>query len=361
MRDSHKISTDESKRFFFILWSIIGVVILVALLFFVLSTIKEVITLFLYAFILVYLLRPIVRFFEEKRLPRFVAVILSYLTFILAFSLIVVAIAPVVISQISGLIEKMPEYFIRLEGLIEQYRSEFTAIRLSPEAIAYLEEVVTTIGQSLLNAFSLLPGRTVSAVSFVVSAILKPFFALIVSFYILMDYETIFSFFLNLVPRAHRQDIAGAIKTVDTLIRGFLKGQAIVILAVTVLSWIVLMILRIEYAFALAVIIGIFDIIPYFGPIIGGGLAIIVALFQNPIAALWLVIAMIAIQQVEAFFISPNVMGKQVGLHPLAVMFAILVGGILLGPLGILLAIPFAASIKGLYFYYSSKREDISL
>ncbi len=356
MKSQLKGALKDPQRIFFILWSIIGAIILVGLLFAAMIKIEEVITLFLYAFILVYLIFPVFKFLEGKKVPRFVAVILSYMALLFIFALIVIAVAPPVVSQISGLIEKLPDYFLNLENLVEEYRVQFASVKLSPELIDYIGQALTSLGQNILKAFSLLPGQTAQAFSFIFSVIIKPIFAIILSFYILMDYETVLGFFLNLPPKGRRKEFEEVMRTIDLSLKGFLKGQFIVILATATLSWIAFLIFGVEYALALAVIIGIFDIIPYFGPIIGGGLAIIVAFFQSPITALWVGIAMFGIQQVEAFFISPNVMGKQVDLHPLAVIVALLIGGSLMGPLGFLLAIPVAASIKGLYLYYY-KRE----
>ncbi|MDI6799504.1 MAG: AI-2E family transporter [Actinomycetota bacterium] len=349
---------DDFKKLFFISWSVVGLLMLAYFLMIAMSKISDVITLFLYALIIVYILKPVVNFFEKKRAPRFLAVILSYLVLAIALGLIVLAVAPIFISQISGLIEKLPGYFFELEKVVSDYRTQFAALKLPPEALDYLSSAAVSFGEYMLEAFSLLPGHTVGALSFIVSAVLKPFFALIISFYILMDYETISGFFLGLVPKSHLQNFNEALRMVNVSLKGFLKGQALVILAVAILSWISLSLLKVEYAFALAFIIGLFDIIPYLGPIIGGGLAVIVAFFQSPMTAFWVIVAMVAIQQIEAFLISPNVMGKQVDLHPLAVLVAILIGGSLLGPLGILLATPVAATVKGLYFYFLKKRGE---
>ena len=114
-----------------------------------------------------------------------------------------------------------------------------------------------------------------------------------------------------------------------------------------------LLLIRLDFAIIIGVIAGIFNLIPYFGPIVGFGLAVIIGLLDpEPIKALYAAIAILIIQQIDGWFIVPKVVGNCVKLHPIVVLLAILVGGNLFGLIGMLLAVPAAAFIRLLLCYW---------
>jgi len=348
---------DKCKKMGIITWSIIGLVLLFFGVFTFLVRIKAVLYFFLLAFFIVYILRPIVDYFEKKGLSRIFSIIFAYVLLLFFIVLISFLFVPIIITQVRSLVYHAPNYFKAVQGFIESYQNQFEALRLPPAAIDFIENSLTQITDAAVKAASRLPTYTMNVFSFAVNLVVVPIFAVIVSFYMLKDLGAIKETAVGLVPVKYQDEVKLLIHKINTILKGFLKGQLSVVLATGTLSWLALLFLGVDYAFTLGVIIGLLDIVPYFGPIAGGALAVIVALFKSPITALWVVAAMVLIQQIEAILISPNLMAKQVNLHPLVIIFAMLIGGTLFGIFGIILAIPVAAVGKGIFYYYLEKRE----
>jgi len=143
-----------------------------------------------------------------------------------------------------------------------------------------------------------------------------------------------------------RKDVLDLGRKVNHVVSGFLRGQLIVSCIVGILVASCLSLLGVKYAIIVGIFAGLADIIPYFGPLISAVPAVALALTVSPWTALWVVILLIAIQQFEGSVLSPKIVGDRVGLHPLTVIFAVLAGGELMGILGMLMAVPVAATVK---------------
>jgi len=133
---------------------------------------------------------------------------------------------------------------------------------------------------------------------------------------------------------------------VNKVVGRFVRGQLIVSVVVGGLVALGLSLLGVRYALFLGVLAGLFDIIPYFGPVLGAIPALVLAFLRDPLTALWTLLMFVAVQQLEGSVLSPKIVGEQVGLHPLTVIFSVLAGGELLGVTGMLLAVPAAATVK---------------
>lgn len=135
------------------------------------------------------------------------------------------------------------------------------------------------------------------------------------------------------------------------ILNGFIRGQLVNAAVVGLLISAGLALLGIKYSLFIGLIAGLFDIIPYFGPIIGFIPASVLALAKSPIAVVWVLVIFVVVNQIEANIISPKIIGERVGLHPLAVIFAIFSGGELMGIVGMLIAVPVAAIVRVLLNY----------
>ncbi|MDO8886740.1 AI-2E family transporter [Candidatus Oleimmundimicrobium sp.] len=358
MSKENKGVIDKWKKLGIVTWSIIGLILLILGFFFLLFKIKTVLFLFLGIFAIVYILAPVVEYLEKKGISRIFSVVLTYLILLVLISLALTFFIPLIIAQIKSLVDHLPLYFISIQNIIKNYQSQLKTLPLSSPAIDFIENSITQFTDVAIKMASRLPTYTFNVFSVAIYAIIAPLFALVFSFHTLKDLKQIKETFNNLVPANYRNEAKLIIRKIDVILRGFLKGQLLVMLATGTLSWLILLLLGVDYAFALGVAIGVFDIFPYLGPILAGALAVIVALFESPTLALWVAIAMVAVQQIESLFIAPNLMRKQVNLHPLVIVFAMLVGGTLFGIPGVLLAIPVAAVGKGIFYYYFEKYES---
>ncbi len=201
-----------------------------------------------------------------------------------------------------------------------------------------------------------MPARSRGKAGFVSGAfnlIISP----ILAFFILKDLPKIKETVVNLFPEQNRLEFLNIVSKVNKVLSGFLKGQLIIAIFVGTIATIWFAILGLPFSLLLGMLVGLLNIIPYFGPIVGGGLAALVGLFNSPLTALLVIIGMIVISQVDAALISPLVLKKQVDLHPVLIIFAMLIGGSLMGILGFLLAVPVAAVLKVMVYHFIEKRD----
>lgn len=168
----------------------------------------------------------------------------------------------------------------------------------------------------------------------------------ILLFYILKDSNKIAEGFVKLFSKDQQKEVRTILNDVDNTLSSYIQGQGIVCLCVGILCFIAFLLIGLEYALLLAVIAGLTNIIPYFGPWIGSVPAVIVAFFSSPITALITVIAIIIIQQIESNVIAPQVLGKKLKIYPITIIFLILISGRVIGLIGMIIAVPLYATFR---------------
>jgi predicted PurR-regulated permease PerM len=186
---------------------------------------------------------------------------------------------------------------------------------------------------------------------------------LIITFYLLLDGEQYIRLFLLLFPAKYRREITSVAGDVNETLGAYIRGQVVLILIMSLASWIVLMMLKVHYAFVLCLTTGILEAVPVIGPILATVLASLVAFNQTAVAygltnvtlTMSVVAAYFALRQMEDLIVIPHVVGKFIHVHPIVVMFAIFVGAKVGGILGIFLALPLSAVLKVLFNYLYPK------
>jgi predicted PurR-regulated permease PerM len=152
--------------------------------------------------------------------------------------------------------------------------------------------------------------------------------------------------FILLLPKTKRTKFILLLRDIDNVFGKYIRGQIIVGSFVGVFTTIALIIIKVKYAFVLGIFAGISNIIPYFGPFIGIVPTILLALLDSTSKAFYAAGAFVLIQQVESGFLTPRIIGKSVGIHPVYVIMSLIIGGKLLGVIGLILAVPVLAAIK---------------
>lgn len=313
--------------------------------------VRGVLTPFVLAAIIAYLAAPLVRTFEARQIPRSVAIFLVYLVFGVFGILTVYLLVPTLVRELNDILTSLPDIIARLERAssgalrwLERIPGPAPIQELVTAALLRLEALVKEVATRTLDVLLSLFSRALYLA-------LAPFLA----FYILRDAEVLQHSLLSLVPIRQRNDVLTLIRRLNRVGIGFIRGQLMISGAVGLLIAMGLAVLQVKYALLIGVVAGMFDIIPYFGPVIGGAPAALLGLTRSPATALWVVIWIFVVNQVEAVFLQPHIMGDHVGLHPLTVIFAILSGGSLFGIWGMLLAVPVAAAIKVVVTYIVEK------
>jgi len=326
---------------------------LAAAIYFVIR-VRSILTPFLLGAVIAYLVYPLVQLFEQRFVPRAAAILLVYtvIGFVLGVALWVTL--PQLVREVEEIISLIPSQTEKLEGLGQETMQRLERIalpRVAQEIVAglteraqvLLEDLAARLAQGLLGVISHLAGFFLSP---------------ILAFYMLRDHEEMRERLFLYVPLQYRTPLKTVLRDVNRALNGFFRGQLLVSGIVGLVIYLGLTLLQVRYALFIGFIAGLFDIIPYFGPIIGFIPAAAFALLRSPLSVIWVLAIFIGANQLESSIIAPKLIGERVGLHPLAVIFAVLVGGELLGVVGMLVAVPAASIVRVLLQYFLVNRHS---
>jgi len=323
---------------------------------------------FIIGFVLAYIIRPLDKFlFLKLRISRKITSSVSLIVIIAVLSTIILAIMPLVSFEIvrasqnfpeaiSNLFDKVFEFYIALmnsDSLSNSIDIENTLQKFETEAISFVQ------GINFENLIADLFNRIVSILGGLVSLGIKLFFIVLTTIYVLNDYEKINTNLVYLFPKKFRKLSRQYLNNVNAALRAYMRGLAIISTYVAVISGVGFSLIGLERAIILGVICGMFNIIPYLGPYIGGFPAVVLALATGGIALGALAVLVIVVAQlVENFLVTPYVQSKGLNVHPIFVLVFIVSGGSLFGLLGIILAIPALAITQAtINFYITNKKE----
>lgn len=318
---------------------------------------------FFWAFGIAYLLNPAMIYLEKRfNLSRNFSILIVYMLLIGLITLSVTIISPAITNNIGDLVNNMPQYVTKTELW---FRTNINKLNLNDntEFIRWLNNFLTTSSgkiTTMLNTnFSAGFNAVFSkAVSFT-SSFLKMIFGFIISIYILKDKElfknSIKKFFYATFDTQSVNKFLVFLAEVNTLFSQYIIGKFIDSLIIGILCGIGLTILKTPYALLISIIVGITNMIPYFGPFIGMIPAVIITMFYSPIKALEVLIFIVILQQFDGWYLGPKILGDKVGLNPFLIILAITIGGGTFGVLGMFLSVPIMAVIKSSLQRYMTK------
>ncbi|GKW46314.1 AI-2E family transporter [Planococcus sp. NCCP-2050] len=303
--------------------------------------------------VLFYLSRPILHFLEKRKFPRWAGVITIILLIVLVFYLFYAMIGPMVTKQVNSLVDNAPAI---IEDVEDYGMYLFNQRDRLPDSIEeQINGLQGRVGEFASNIGGWVISFLASFVSGVVTLVLVPFFLI----YLLLDHQKFAPFVAGFFKGERKTWIRKTLSDVDETLQAYIQGQLFVSFLVGVMLLIGYLIIGLDYALLLA-LIGMFtNVIPFLGPYIAVIPAIIIALVQDPIMAVYVAIIMLIAQQIESNLITPNVMGKSLDVHPLTVITLILAAGNIAGLWGIILAIPVYAVIKTIAKNVYARRQEI--
>lgn len=301
--------------------------ILVVLFGWLLFEIREILVALFFSFILMAGLSPLVEILVRKKIPRTLAVVVTFSMTVLFVVLLIIPLIPFFVAQVQALFARFPFYVDRAAALF--------GFQVDAKVIHdFITAEFATIGKS---AFSV--------TTKVFSGLFSVLTILVVSFYLLFDREQVQEGVAALFPKSLQKKVLETMQHIEEKLGAWLRGQILLSLFIGVLTWVVLTILGLDFALPLAVLAGILEIVPTLGPIISAVPAIIVAFTISPTLAIAVVVAYLVIQAIENNVLVPKIMEKAVGLHPIVIIISIMVGARLMGVVGALLAIPFISML----------------
>lgn len=296
-----------------------------------LYAVRDILILFFIVLVIVAALGPLVDRMS-KYIPRVLAVIILSMAFLGILVAIGFLIVPPVVVQIKNIA-------INLPLIAEKFGPVYQAIQ------SYIERSQ----QDLFNLSSQLGNVTGGLYSTTVgffAGIVGFFTILVLSFYMLLEQDSIKAFLHQFTPSESKEKIFDIARKIGQKMGSWLRGQALLMLYIGVLDGVALVSLGMPYALTLAVWGGLTEVIPYVGPWLGLIPAILIAFTLSPLKALLILIAYVLIQQIEANFLAPKIMGRAVGLSPVIIILSLLAGAKIAGILGVIVAVPIAAAIS---------------
>ncbi|MDH4140430.1 MAG: AI-2E family transporter [Coriobacteriia bacterium] len=345
-------ATERLQRVALTAWAAIGIALLIVGAIWLLDRLTAALIPFLMAGIVVLLLRIPVNALEKRGIKRIWAVVVCYAGAIAVFGIAGAFVIPALAEQLAQFFKAFPGYYRTALEWWNETEAGLHALVVPAWVQNGLDQLSKTITAQFGAWGANLAAGVVSVGSATATFLFNAVLALVIAFWILKDLPKMRAEIMVLVGDRRREEAEFLIDTVLRVVGGFVRGQLIISGVTGSIVFLGLSLLGVPYALVLGIITGLFNVVPYVGPLVGGIISAIVAAFVGPWTAVGALLVTIAAQQITDLFVSPRVMSEQVDLHPVLVVFSLLVGATLMGFWGILLAIPIAAVAKGLFVYY---------
>ncbi|WP_025717001.1 AI-2E family transporter [Paenibacillus sp. 1-18] len=296
--------------------------------------------------VLYYLFNPLIDVLERNKVKRIYSIIVLYLLIIGIIAVVITSVVPVIRDQIQGLVQNVPAYSEQVQQQFEKLiGSDFVnqfqnTIQINPSELA--SKASEKLSAFINNAWAGV-GSFLGVITETVLAIATVPFIL---FYLLKDGHKLPHSVLKMFPPMFRKETDRIMTEMNHQVSSYIRGQIIVSFCIGFLLYIGYLIIGLDYSLTLAVIASFTSVVPYLGPVIAITPALIVALVTSPVMLLKMVIVWTIVQLIEGKFISPQIMGKSLRVHPITIIFVILTAGNLFGVVGIILAVPGYAVLK---------------
>ncbi|MBB4210126.1 putative PurR-regulated permease PerM [Rhodothalassium salexigens DSM 2132] len=302
---------------------------------------------FIFGLAVGYMLDPLADRLEAAGIHRGVAAFAIIAVFFLGGLGLLVALWPLLQSQLIGLVSELPQALSKLRPMLDDALADLS-MRLDIDLEAGTQGFVSTLVERGLNQATQIAGSLVTQGVALFSLASLLLISPVVAFYMLRDYDRIGRQLDRLVPIRYRATVEDQWREIDWALSGFVRGQITVSTAMAVLYAAGWSLVGLNYALVLGLLAGILALVPFVGMVAAAGIAMLVALGQygaDPLALFLVFLVYVVVQVADSTFLTPRIMGDRVGLHPVWVLFAVFAGGEVAGFVGVLAAVPAAAVI----------------
>ena len=298
---------------------------------------------FIVAAFIAYLLHPLIQKLHKNGLEKWLSLLIIYILFFGGLGYLLYKGVPVFVQQLKGLSASIPEY-------VEQYDRWAYAIEERTKAWPLgIHEQIDNLFNALNTGLEHVVERILESLLWIVDKFFLILLIPFITFYMIKDMEEIKNFFWQWVPLKKREEARLVAVSISESLGNYLRGQFIVCCLIGAASAFLFSIIKLKFPLLLGFIVGITNVIPYFGPFIGAVPAVLVGLTMSGKMALFVVVIIFSLQFLEGNILSPLIVGKTLRMHPLAIIFSILIGGEVAGVLGLILAVPSAAVLKTIF------------
>lgn len=301
---------------------------------------------FIIAILLSYFLSPAVEWLERCKMNRAWALALLYMIGGGVLCLVLWKGIPIFLREIEAFAQGLPQISAQFEAIflsLDIYQAE----RFPPILHHVIEQNIAEAKVMTEEFLGALIHRIVSGAEYAVGTAVSP----IIAFYLLYDWQSIRQMIFEWIPAEYRYDAGVIAREINRILSGVIRGQVIISIFVGTAITLGLYYLDVPYAILLGILAGILDVIPYFGAIFGAVPAILFGLLMSPMTALKVAVIFVIVHQLESSVIHPKIIGDSIGMHPLAVLFFVFLGGEAGGLIGMIVGVPFAAITKIIFHH----------
>ena len=316
-------------------------IITILILYLKVKTINNIVNIIFLSFILAYTLKPLRdilsdKFKIKKRTSSIIIVISILLTIVLFFYIVI----PSILKEsynLGSILDNVDNYV------------EALAKKMNIDNISFFESIYSRISDEINIFFRTFSNNLLDNLMTFLESIISMAIIPIVIYYFLVDGELIFNKLMLILPTEKRVIAKKVITHIDKVLSRYIISQLLLSLIIGILTTISLVVLRVKFALVLGIFNGVLNIVPYFGPIIGGIPAVFIALMESPNKALWTLGIVFLIQQIEGNILSPKITGDSTNMHPIIIIILLLIGEKLGGFIGMIIIVPIAVIIKVIY------------
>ncbi len=303
------------------------------------------------AVLMAYIIYPLIRSLEAREIKRSWAIFTVYAAGLLFISILMVLFVPALLDEAKTFGKILPVY-VDTWGDLQEYADQLLMrTNLPPEALQVWKETAAGIRRGALESLRGFARTLVGSISLLPSFFLAPFLA----YYMIKDFDHIKKTVLSFLPPEHRNDLLFLMREGDLIFSRFLRGRLLVSMIVGLLTGAGAAFAGMPFAILIGLVTAIADLIPFFGPVLAAIPVVGFALAISRWKGLAMLVIFLLVQQLEASFLTPRLLGERVGLHPLAIVLVLFVGGYLAGPLGLIFAVPAAGLLRVLVHYLWEK------
>lgn len=322
----------------------------------------QVIAPFLVGAFIAFILYPLVRFFyrnlfkntlhmKSDKLSKWLSILVTYVIAIGVIAILMVFILPQLYTSITDIVDRLPVWYNNLTTIVDNFENRHADLGfidynvINEHLTSLYPKIISYLTDTLANLLPYVVNTSMAIVKGIVNLIIS----IMVSVYMISDHKNIFYQFKKLLYAVFPKQAADTARTIcresTNIFLKFMYGKAIDSVIIGIICFICMNIFKFPYTVLISVIVGITNMIPYFGPYIGGVLGGIIIVIVNPVQVIFFAVMILVIQQFDGLFLGPKILGDSTGLKPLWVIFAIVVGGAMFGVLGMFLGVPTMAVI----------------
>lgn len=308
---------------------------------------------FIIAIVISYLLYPILtKLTDVLNMHKTSAIVIIFISFFSLLGFFIYKGFPVFFRELQDLSEQLPQLVSLYEQLIH---SIYDSTSLLPEAVhEQIHSLIVNLELTLEQYVEALLNRLVHLVDDFISLLMVP----VLVFYMLKDYESIRRYIERFLPESRKRLTEQLLIAVHEAFSTYIRGQTILSFFIFTLTFLLFHLIDLKYAFVLSLFMGVMNIIPYFGPIIGTVPAAVVALASSGRLVIYVLMIAIIVQIIESILLSPYIMGKTARLHPIAIIFILLVSSEIGGIIGMIIAIPLIMIIRAIILNIKAQKQQ---